>query len=54
MPTNSDQDVLVLFLPIELMARIREYAEARNQDVHLFAQEALAAAVTPQPLTEGL
>jgi predicted transcriptional regulator len=52
MPT--DPVMFIMYLPPELMAKLKEYAEARNQDVHQFAEEALTAAVTPQPLTEGL
>jgi len=48
---TTDPVMFVLYIQPELMAQLNDYADERKQDVHKFAEEALAAAVTPQPLT---
>ena len=50
---NNDPVMFVLYIQPELMAQLKDYADERKQDVHQFAEEALAAAVTPQPLNGG-
>jgi hypothetical protein len=53
MPTNNDPVMFVLYIHPSLMAQLKNYADERKQDVHQFAEEVLAAAVTPQPLNGG-